>query len=75
MIGNMWRMPPIPVLVDSTGVKIYGARPMAGREARRKVPAWLAKRRLAVDADSGEIIVNLLTDQETDDASHLEPAA
>ncbi len=31
------------------------------------------KLRLAVDADSGEIIVDFLTDQETGDASQLEP--
>ncbi|MGV8935696.1 MAG: transposase [Allorhizobium sp.] len=46
---------------------------MAGRKARSEVPAGLAKLHLAVDADSGEIIAHSLTDQETGDASQLEP--
>ncbi|MVA00008.1 IS5 family transposase, partial [Agrobacterium vitis] len=64
---------PIHVLVDSTGLKVYGAgqwlEEKHGVKSRR---SW-RKLHLAVDADSGEIIAHSLTDQETGDASQLEP--
>jgi hypothetical protein len=63
----------IHVLVDSTGLKIYGAgqwfEEKHGVKSRR---SW-RKLHLAVDADSGEIIAHILTDQETGDSSQLEP--
>jgi hypothetical protein len=63
---------PIHVLVDSTGLKVYGAgqwlEEKHGAKSRRN---W-RKLHLAVDADSGEIIAHSLTDQETGDASQLE---
>ena len=52
---------PIHVLVDITGLKIYGAG------------QWLEELHLAVDADSGEIIAHSLKDQEAGDALQLEP--
>jgi Transposase DDE domain len=64
---------PIHVLVDSIGLKVYGAgqwlEEKHGVKSRR---SW-RKLHLAVDADSGEIIAHSLTDQETGDASQLEP--
>ncbi len=64
---------PIHVLVDSTGLKIYGAgqwlEEKHGTKSRR---SW-RKLHLAVDAYSGEIIAHSLTHQETGDASELEP--
>ncbi|NTJ34719.1 IS5 family transposase, partial [Agrobacterium rhizogenes] len=64
---------PIHVLVDSTGLKVYGAgqwlEEKHGTKSRR---SW-RKLHLAVDADSGEIIAHSLTDQEAGDASQLEP--
>lgn len=64
---------PIHILVDSTGLKVYGAgqwlEEKHGIKSRR---SW-RKLHLAVDADSGEIIAHCLTDQETGDASQLEP--
>jgi hypothetical protein len=72
------RNPPLPdgplhVLVDSTGLKVYGAgqwlEEKHGARSRRK---W-RKLHLAVDADSGEIIAHRLTDQNTDDPSQVAP--
>ncbi|MBA9036877.1 hypothetical protein HNR29_007469, partial [Rhizobium leguminosarum] len=60
---------PVHVLIDSTGLKVYGAgqwlEEKHGVKSRR---SW-RKLHLAVDADSGEIIAHSLTDQETGDAS------
>jgi hypothetical protein len=64
---------PIHVLVDSTGLKIYGAGQWLenkhGIKSRRK---W-RKLHLALDADSGEIIAHALTDQDSGDASQVGP--
>ncbi|WP_080581785.1 IS5 family transposase [Sinorhizobium fredii] len=64
---------PLHVLVDSTGLKMYGAgqwrEEKHGARSRRK---W-RKLHLAVDANNGEIIAHKLTDQNTDDPSQVEP--
>jgi hypothetical protein len=64
---------PLHVLVDSTGLKVYGAgqwlEEKHGARSRRN---W-RKLHLAVDADSGEIIAHRLTDQNTDDPSQVAP--
>ncbi len=61
------------MLVDSTGLKVYGAgqwlEEKHGARSRRN---W-RKLHLAVDANSGEIIAHRLTDQNTDDPSQVEP--
>jgi len=64
---------PIHVLVDSTGLKIYGAGQWLEEKHGVKSRRGWRKLHLAVDADSGEIIAHSLTDQETGDASQLEP--
>lgn len=64
---------PIHVLVDSTGLKIYGASQWLEEKHGAKSRRGWRKLHLAVDADSGEIIAHSLTDQETGDASQLEP--
>lgn len=64
---------PIHVLVDSTGLKIYGAGQWLEEKHGAKSRRGWRKLHLAVDADSGEIIAHSLTDQETGDASQLEP--
>ncbi|MDB5556775.1 MAG: insertion sequence transposase protein [Rhizobium sp.] len=62
---------PLHVLVDSTGLKIYGAgqwlEEKHGVKSRR---SW-RKLHLAVDADSGKIIAHSLTNQEVGDVSQL----
>jgi IS5 family transposase len=64
---------PLHVVVDSTGLQIYGAggwlEDTHGAKSRR---GW-RKLHLALDADSGEIIAHTLTAQDVGDASQMEP--
>jgi hypothetical protein len=64
---------PLHVLIDSTGLQIYGAgqwlEAKHGAKSRRK---W-RKLYLAVDAASGMILAQTLTDQDTDDPSQVAP--
>jgi hypothetical protein len=68
-------MPPGPlhVLIDSTGLQVFGAgqwlEAKHGAKSRR---AW-RKLHLAVDAASGMIVAQTLTDQDTDDPSQVGP--
>ncbi|MGY3327900.1 hypothetical protein ACVILI_000917 [Mesorhizobium sp. USDA 4775] len=70
------RNPPLPdgplhVLVDSTGLKVYGAGQwLEQKHATRSRRNW-RKLHLAVDAKSGAIIAQRLTDQDTDDPSQV----
>lgn len=82
--ASMWRLAdrrqgrsisaegPVHVLIDSTGLEVYGAGQWSeekhGARSRR---SW-RKLHLALDADSGEIIAHALTDRETGDASQVE---
>jgi hypothetical protein len=64
---------PLHVLIDSTGLKVYGAgqwlEAKHGAKSRRK---W-RKLHLAVDAGSGMIVAQALSDQDVDDASQVAP--
>jgi hypothetical protein len=64
---------PVHVLIDGTGLEVYGAgqwlEEKHGARSRRR---W-RKLHLALDADSGEIIAHIMTDQDTGDASQVEP--
>jgi transposase len=64
---------PLHVLVDSTGLKIYGAGQWLEEKHGAKSRRGWRKLHLALDADSGEIIAHSLTDREAGDASQLEP--
>jgi hypothetical protein len=61
------------VLIDSTGLQVYGAAQWLeakhGAKSRRK---W-RKLHLAVDATSGKIVAQTLTDQDADDPSQVAP--
>jgi len=61
------------VLIDSTGLELYGAgqwlEAKHGAKSRRK---W-HKLHLAVDAGSGMIVARILTDQDGDDPSQVGP--
>jgi hypothetical protein len=61
------------VLIDSTGLQVYGAgqwlEAKHGAKSRRK---W-RKLHLAVDAASGMIVAHTLTDQDADDPSQVAP--
>jgi transposase len=64
---------PLHVLIDSTGLQVYGAgqwlEAKHGTKSRRK---W-RKLHLAVDAASGMIVAQTLTDQDSDDPSQVVP--
>jgi Transposase DDE domain len=64
---------PLHLLIDSTGLKVYGAgqwlEAKHGAKSRRK---W-RKLHLAVDAENGMIIAQTLTDQDDDDPSQVAP--
>jgi hypothetical protein len=64
---------PLHVLIDSTGLQVYGAgqwlEAKHGAKSRRK---W-RKLHLAVDAASGIIVAQTLTDQDRDDPSQVAP--
>jgi hypothetical protein len=66
-----WPAGPIHLLVDSTGLKVFGAgewrQEKHGVHARR---TW-RKLHLAVDADTGEIVASTLTPNDVDDASQV----
>lgn len=63
---------PIYVLVDdSIGLKIYGASPWLEDKHGGKSPRKWRKLHLAVDADTGEILAEVLTDQNSSDISQL----
>ena len=72
--GNRQSLPngPLHVLVDSTDLEIYGAgqwlEEKHGAKSRRR---W-RKLHLALDADSGEIIAHVMTDQDAGDATQVE---
>lgn len=63
---------PVHVLVDSTGLQIYGAGQWLEEKHGAKSRRGWRKLHLAVDADSGKIIAYSLTDQNGGDASQLE---
>ncbi|MBP2450024.1 hypothetical protein JOH51_007532 [Rhizobium leguminosarum] len=64
---------PLHVLVDSTGLKIYGAGQwLEERHGAKSHRGW-RKLHLALDADSGKVIAHRLTDQDTTDGSQVEP--
>jgi hypothetical protein len=64
---------PLHLLIDSTGLQVYGAgqwlEAKHGAKSRRK---W-RKLHLAVDAANGMIIAQTLTDQDVDDPSQVAP--
>src|ERR1700742_5279875 len=64
---------PLHVLIDSTGLQVYGAgqwlEAKHGAKSRRQ---W-RKLHLAVDAGTGMIVAETLTDQDTDDPSQVAP--
>jgi len=64
---------PLHVLVDSTGLQIYGAGQWLEEKHGAKSRRTWCKLHLALDADNGEIIAHTLTDQDTGDASQVEP--
>ena len=64
---------PLHVLLDSTGLKIFGAGEwLADKHGQRARRGW-RKLHLAVDAASGQIVAVTLNDQDVDDPSQVAP--
>lgn len=74
-VSNGCRLPdgPVHLLIDSTGLKVYGAgewlQEKHGARARR---TW-RKMHLAVDADTGMIMASTLTGNDVGDSSQVAP--
>lgn len=62
---------PLHVIVDSTGMKIYGAGQWLEDKHGVKSSRKWRKLHFAIDADSGEIIAETLSDQNTSDISQM----
>src|SRR5471032_1502774 len=64
---------PLHVVIDSTGLKVYGAGEwLADKHGQRGRRGW-RKLHLAVDAHSVQIVAATLTDQDVYDASQVDP--
>jgi hypothetical protein len=61
---------PLHVLIDSTGLKVYGAGEWQTEKHGRSRRKW-RKLHLGVDAHSGQIVAAVLTDQDVVDASQV----
>jgi len=64
---------PLHVLIDSTGLQVYGAGQWLEAKHGVKSRRTWRKLHLAVDAASGMIVAQTLTDQDTDDPSQVGP--
>jgi len=62
---------PLHVLIDSTGLQVYGAGQWLEAKHGVKSRRTWRKLHLAVDAASGVIVAQTLTDQDTDDPSQV----
>jgi hypothetical protein len=64
---------PLHVLIDGTGLAVYGAGEWLEEKHGRKSHRGWRKLHLAVDADTGMIVAQTLTDQDEDDPSQVAP--
>ena len=64
---------PLYVLIDSTSLQVYGTGLLLEAEHSAKSRRKWRKLHLAVDAGSGMIVAQALTDQDTDDPSLVAP--
>ncbi len=64
---------PLHVLIDSTGLQVYGAGQWLEAKHGAKSHRTWRKLHLAVDAADGMIVAQTLTDQDADDPSQVEP--
>jgi hypothetical protein len=64
---------PLHVLIDSTGLQVYGAGQWLEAKHGAKSRRTWRKLHLAVDATSGMVVAQTLTDQDTDDPSQVGP--
>jgi hypothetical protein len=72
-LAEAQRSGPVHVVIDSTGLKVYGAGEwLAETHGERGRRTW-RKLHLAVDPNSGEILASELTTSEEGDASQVSP--
>jgi transposase len=64
---------PLHVLIDSTGLQVYGAGQWLEAKHGAKSRRTWRKLHLAVDAGTGMIVAHTLTDQDVDDPSQVAP--
>jgi hypothetical protein len=64
---------PLHVLIDSTGLQVFGAGQWLEEKHVAKSRRTWRKLHLAVDAGTGMIVEHILTDQHTDDPSQVGP--
>jgi len=64
---------PLHVVVDSTGVKVYGAGEWRVRYQRLERRREWRKLHLAINPQTHEIVAHLLTSNQTGDAEHVAP--
>jgi transposase len=64
---------PLHVLIDSTGLEVFGAGQWVEAKHGAKSSWTWRELHLAVDADSSMIVAQVLTDQDTDDALQVRP--
>ena len=64
---------PAHILIDSTGLKVYGAGEWLQEKHGRKSRHSWRKLHLAVDANTGLIVASVLTEQDVDDPSQVGP--
>jgi IS5 family transposase len=64
---------PLHLLIDSTGLQVYGAGQWLEAKHDAKSRCTWRKLHLAVDASNGMIVAQTLTDQDVDDPSQVAP--
>lgn len=64
---------PVHVLIDITGLQVYGAGQWLAEKHGAKSRRGWRKLHLALDAESGDIIAHVMTDQDAGNASQVEP--
>ncbi len=64
---------PLHLLIDSTGLKVYGTSQWLEAKHGAKSRRERRKLHLAVDAENGMIVAQILTDQDPDDPSQVAP--
>jgi hypothetical protein len=64
---------PVHVLIDSTGLEVYGAGQWLEEKHGAKSRRGWRKLHLALDADSGDIIAHVMTSQDMGDSSQVGP--
>jgi hypothetical protein len=63
----------VHLLIDSTGLKVYGAGEWLQEKHKVRARRTWRKLHLAVDADTGLIVAETLTNNEVGDSSEVEP--